>query len=412
MKIKSLVIAMSLATVSGLAWAGDYNAEAAVAPASSSSMAADNSMYQDTINSMNQVADRKSANLGLDWTKYVSIHGGLFADAVWGAKSRNLVGENDKALSVTNAYLAFEATPNDWTKFDMTANYSDASASYSTGSDQNAYIDQAYVTFGNADRYPVFVQLGRQYAPFGRYDITPVVKSLGQVLTQTNQTDAVVGFVVPQGLYGSVYTFQNGVQKDETGGTNPYNWGASLGFQKANDRMSVDLGVGYMSNMTGVESIQDYILNEGAYSSNTSGQDYYTNDVASVAPYVTFKTGPFGVDLDYVTALESFDKSTLPFKNSSTDGAKPAAFDANVSYDFNMKNMDQQVFVGYQKSSEASALDLPETRYALGYNVYPMTNVMLGLEIDRDSEYGSGYAGNANSGDDYYIYNMRAGVQF
>lgn len=410
MKIKSLVIAMSLATVSGLAWAGDYNAEAA--SVSSTSTAADNSMYQDTINSMNQVTDRKAANLGLDWTKYVSVHGGLFVDGVWGAKSQNFVGENSKALSVTNGYMSVEATPNDWTKFDMTANYSDASSSYSTGSDQTAYVDQVYATFGNSDKYPVFVQLGRQYAPFGRYDLYPTVKSLGQVLTQTNQTEAQLGFVVPQGLYGSVYTFQNGVQQDQADGTKPYNWGGLVGFKKANDRMSVDLGVGYMSNMTGVQAIQDYVTNAGAYSDNTSGQGYYNSSVGAMAPYVTFKTGPFGVDLDYVAALDRFNKATLPYETSSSDGAKPTAFDANVSYDFNKRDMDQQVFVGYQKSTQSSALDIPKDRYAAGYNVYPWTNVMFGAEIDRDNEYGSGNAGNNSQGETYYIYNLRAGVQF
>lgn len=403
---------MSLATVSGLAWAGDYNAEAA--SVSSSSAAADNSMYQDTINNMNQVADRKSANLGLDWTKYVSVHGGLFVDGVWGAKSKDFAGENTKALSVTNGYVAFEATPNDWAKFDMTANYSDASSSYVTGSDQNAYIDQAYVTFGNADRYPVFVQLGRQYSPFGRYDLTPVVKSLGQVLTQTNQTEAQVGFVVPQGLYGSVYTFQNGVAKDDGNGTasstNPYNFGGLVGFKKANDRMSVDLGLGYMSNMTGVQAIQDYITNEGAYSSNSRSQTFYNNDVDAIAPYVSFKTGPFGVDLDYVSALEHFDAATMQSKTN--EGAEPSAFDSKVTYSFNKKNMDQEVFVGYQHSAEASALDLPEDRYAVGYNIYPWTNVVFGAEIDRDHEYSSEYVGNYNQGETYYIYNLRAGVQF
>ena len=408
MKIKSLVIAMSLATVSGLAWAGDYNAEAA--SVSASSTAVDNSMYQDTINNLNQVADRKAANLGLDWTKYVSVHGGLFVDGVWGSKSQNFAGENSKALSVTNGYMSVEATPNDWTSFDLTANYSDASSSYITGSDQTAYIDQAYATFGNPDRYPLFVQLGRQYAPFGRYDLNPVVKSLGQVLTQTNQTEAQVGFVVPQGLYGSVYTFQNGVQEDQTGGTNPYNFGGLVGFKKANDRMSVDLGVGYMSNMTGVQSIQDYITNSGAYSSNSRSQTYYDNNVAAMAPYVTFKTGPFGVDLDYVTALDDFDSTTM--ETQAGEGAQPSAFDSKVTYSFNKKNMDQQVFVGYQRSGEASALDLPQDRYAVGYNVYPWTNVVFGLEIDRDNEYSDDYVGNNSQGETYYIYNLRAGVQF
>ena len=74
--------------------------------------------------------------------------------------------------------------------------------------------------------------------------------------------------------------------------------------------------------------------------------------------------------------------------------------------------MDQQVFVGYQMSEEASALDIPEQRVAAGYNVYPWKNVMFGFQVNRDSEYSDSHVGNYSNGDDYYSYNLRAGVQF
>lgn len=407
MKIKSLVIAMSLVAASGAAWAGDYNSEQAGAM-----VAMDNSTYQSTIDSMNQVGDRFNTGLGSDWTRYVSFHGGLFTDFAIGNNPQGWVGENDERVSVTNGYLAIQATPNEWAKVDMTVNYSGASATYGNPSTQELFVDQAFATFGNADRYPVFVQAGKQYSPFGRYDLFPITKSLGQVLTETNQTEAQVGFVVPKGLYGSVYAFQNGVQEDQANGNKPYTLGGLLGFKKANDRMSFDLGMGYMSNMSGVQAIEDYVTNSGAYSSG-SAQGYTDGtDHPAIAPYVSFKTGPFGIDVDYVTALEKFNKNTLPFDNASADGAEPSAVDAQVTYDFNMRDMDQQVFVGYQRSNEASALDIPEKRVTAGYNVTPWQNVELGLQVNRNSEYSNGYAGNQSNDESFYTVDMRVGVQF
>jgi len=405
MKIKSLVIAMSFVAASGVASAGDYNAEAAAAPV-------DNGMFQSTIDGMNQVGGRYDTGLGPDWTKYVTIHGGLFTDAAFGSR-QSLVGENNQRLSLTDGYVAVQATPNDWAKFDLTVNYSNADDNYGNATDNgdSVFVDQAYLTIGNEDHYPVFFQAGKQYAPFGHYDLFPISKSLGQVLTETNQTEVQVGFVVPKGLYGSVYTFQNDVPKD-LGDSDPYNWGAALGFQQANEMMSFNAGVGYLANMTGVQSVQDYVNNEGAYSDNVAGAHAYGTEVDALAPYVSLKKGAFGLDLDYVSALTHFDKATLPYEVDSTSGAQPTAFDSKVSYNFNKHDMDQQVFVGYQTSSEASALDIPEHRYAAGYNVYPWKNVMVGFQVNRDSEYNDSTVGNYSNGDDYYSYNLRAGVQF
>ena len=77
--------------------------------------------------------------------------------------------------------------------------------------------------------------------------------------------------------------------------------------------------------------------------------------------------------------------------------------------------MDQVLFVGYQISDQASALNLPKKRYDVGYNLYPLKNVLVGLEVTQDTNYGGSStadAGDTADGEKYYTYNARVGLQF
>ncbi len=378
--------------------------------------------YQSTINQLNQSTEDKASGTNLDWAKYVSMSGGLYADAKAGDQTYETQGENTHRLSVTNAHVTVDATPNTWTKLTVVTNYSGASNSYAANpddavtsvnnsnvdgntTDNYVYIDQAYATFGDESRSPFFVQMGKQYLPFGQYNLNPVVKSLGQILTETNATDAQLGFVVPEGLYGSAYTFENPINSDGTSGVRPYNGGAVLGYKKVNADINVDAGVGYMNNMSGVGAIANYI-DQGV------PQQGYGSSVAALAPYFTFQTGPFGINFDYVSALSSFDKTALPYEVDGSHGAKPSAADIQATYAFNRYDMNNVLFIGYQVSDQASALNIPKKRYLVGYNLYPLTNLMIGFEIARDTNYSGTVVGNTADGKEYYSYNARVGVQF
>jgi len=64
------------------------------------------------------------------------------------------------------------------------------------------------------------------------------------------ETSARVGFIT-NGFHGSVYTFDNPLRK--TSEVTPQNiYGASLGYDMICEALGFDLGVGYMSNITGV----------------------------------------------------------------------------------------------------------------------------------------------------------------
>jgi hypothetical protein len=395
MKLKSLVIAMSLMAAS----------TAMASHATDATTGASTKAAETQLDVMNQVND--GTGLGnADWANMVQMHGGLNTDGHWGSTDQGFTGENDNRFSVTDAYLNLVATPNSWARLNIDMDYSDASSQYNPSESGELNIEQAYATFGDFDKYPLFLQIGRQYSPFGRFELHPVVKSMAQVLTETNQTEAQLGYIGDNGFYGSVFGFQNQVSKNEATSEAATNYGLAAGFQKSNDHMDVDLGLGYMNDMAGVDAVEAYLEDNG---------DVYNNTVHALNSYLRFHTGPFGFNVDYVTAMDNYDASIVPAKSGDTDGAQPWASGVEATYDFMMKEMNSQISFGYQKSDDASAIGLPEGRYSVGYNVFPWENTTIGVVATRDTAYSDQYVTNDGSlgdGDNFYTYSLRVGVKF
>lgn len=411
MKLKSLVIAMSL-FAAGTAMAGSAGADAGQQSAAAG-MGVDYDYY---VNQFNHLIDHNDNSYrgmdysNIDWTKVFSVDGAIYIDSRMGDTDEGFTGENDSRYSVTNAYIGFNATPNDWVKAHVTMNYTDASAEYDPLSNDEFFVDQAYVTIANFDKYPVFVQGGLMFAPFGRYDIYPVVKPMTQVLSEVgNKPMAEVGFISDQGLFANAFFFENDDFKGDSLATSDAktNGGVQVGYQRSMDRVSVDLGVGYLDDMAGVDAVEAYIKD--------NNNNWYQNSVSAYSGYATVKSGPFGLNVDYVTATDNYEASVIPGKTSSSNGAKPRATGVNATYDFMIQQLKSQAVVGYEESSEANAIGLPEKRYELGYNAYPVENLMVGVMATRDTAYGSDYvdnSGDVGTGDNYYTYSLRVGVKF
>ena len=381
MKIKSLVIAASLlGAVSTAAFADD------------ASMAASNSDAQAAVDQMNQLTGFINS-AGDDWTQYVTVHGGAFVDGHWGSLNQDRKGQDENRESVTDGYLAIEATPNDWMKFNTVINYSNSDDNYSAGQDTGTQVDQAYVTVGNFNSKPVYFQAGKQYIPFGNYDLYPIQKSYTQLLSQTNATDAQLGFVSQSGVYGSVYSFQGSVGDADNSDKTDDTYGATLGIKRENNNMTLNLVVGYIDNFDEVTMVADYINDQ------TTG---YSDKVGGYSVHGSLSTGPIGLEANYVTAA---DEST-DFNDANTD-MQPWGSDVKASYNFALKGNDSQVFVGYGKSGDSEDLGLSESNYSVGYNVFPWDNTVFGLEVAKNTNYDD-----TNNGDDYYTIGLRAGVQF
>ncbi len=386
------------------------------------------------------ILDSSTQNLGRmihaspDWFQRIAVVGGMNFDAHWGNLSMGYLGENNRRLSVNDAYLNVTALVNDWTKAFASISYNDAtsfatSASsvlhsvkqgiYSAGysninfdsiGSSNLNMEQAYITFGNFSCTPFFVQLGKQFQDFGRYQIHPLERTMAQVLSESLQTSAKVGFETQMGFHGSVYSFDNTLTKVGNGHTQPI-FGALLGIDQPSDQLGWDLGVGYLSNMTGVNDVA-YAIN--VFESNTPGANIvgtYGRTVGAWSAYGDINSGPFSLSARYASAAQKWDVGTMTtfFQTASGTGARPWAADITAGYAFTAWCKNQDIYLGYQASGNAVNMLLPRNRWILGYDIDVVKNTTLGAELGRDQDYSNG---NGGSGRTTGTIGARASVKF
>lgn len=379
-----------------------------------------------TISHTSMIMDASTQNMGRAWPSpcnpgwfnRIGLSGGINVDmGKWGNRNMGYMGENYQHVSLNDAYLNLTGNVNEYVKAFASIDFQTAtdrdygfgtlapasgeySAAYSNNISHNqtaVQLEQAYMTISNFDWTPVYVQFGKQFQDFGRYEIHPITRSMTQVLSETLATSAKIGFIVPMGFHGSLYAFDTPLNKNySSGGTavrsSNTDYGANLGFDYPSDTFGFDLGVGYLYDMVGV--------NDVAYNVRNYNSTGYMNRVGALAAYGDVNSGPFTLGARYTTALQRFNVIDMPSAGvvPSTTGAKPWAAGVQAGYGFDVWGKNQNVFLGYQTSRQAAGFNLPKNRWLAGYGIDMWKNTNFGIEWDHDTAYsaanGGGLSGN------------------
>ncbi len=335
-----------------------------------------------------------------DWFNRIGVSGGANFDVKWGNRRPIYRTENVNSLALNDAYVNFNATANEWTKAFASVNFANPSVNYSSVYRVNSVtLEQGFVTVGNFDVCPLFLQVGKQFQDFGRYVIHPLNRTLAQSLSESLATSIDLGYINNMGFHGSVYAF--GDKLTIAGDTHPRNvYGASIGFAQPNDQLGFDVGLGYMSNMTGVNDVAVILSNP-------------IHLVGALSAYGDVNSGPFTLGARYTTAIQHFSAvdintnascspqgvALLTCERTSLDpavpllgkgtgsGAQPWAADLTAGYGFNAMSKNQNIYLGYQASGDAVNLALPRGRILAGYNVDVWKYTNIGLEYTHDYSY-------------------------
>lgn len=380
------------------------------------------------------------------WYNRIWVSGGANVDiGKWGNRNSNYMGENYQRVSLNDAYLNVAADASDWAKFFASISYDTAtivnnpslfnnrgaaeySAPYSNnigGSNQHSVqLEQGFATLANFDVSPIFVQVGKQFQDFSRYEIHPITRSLTQVMSETLATSLKLGFLY-NGFNGSLFAFDDPLTKVGGGSNTTTNYGAALGYDMPNDQFGWDIGAAYLYNMIGVNDVAFSVNN---FVGTAAGAGYHSR-VGAYALYGDLNTGPFTVGVRYTAAAQRFNVLDMT-KNGFADltaasavlgsgtaiaaaagakGAEPWAAGIQAGYGFEGWGKNQNVYLGYQASNEAAGLNIPKNRWLAGYNVDMFQNVNLGAEWDHDNAYSASNGGTGNAAN---LVTLRAAVKF
>lgn len=266
---------------------------------------------------------------------------------------------------------------------------------YEDDGDDIIRLDEGFVTLGNTERHPPYLQAGKWVVPFGNFDTDMSSDPLTLDLGETKEAAVLFG-VASDG-----FTLEGFVYNGDT--------------QQANDNDEIEqagLAFGYGTEIMGGE------VNLGAsYVRNIADSDGLTTGLAAAARALDRLVGgieghaalslqSWTLRGSYMTAAKAFRAAELAFNGR---GAKPKAWHLEAAYSTSINGQDVTVAATAQGTGEALALGLPERRYGTAVTLGVLEHAAITAEYLRDNDYGIGDGGTGNDG---YTATLKLAVEF
>jgi len=329
-----------------------------------------------------EVDDTLLAELG----RRVSINGLVEAEAFhrkgYGRDAAdNPISIKESDLSLATAALDFHAELTDWAGTHILLLWEEAAA-------KPVDVDEAVISLGNPEKFPLSLNVGKLYVPFGAYGSFMIQDPLTLELGETKETAVQIGFE-QGGFYGSVYAFNGDV--DEAGRDNTINnFGASAGYVIESDGFGLNLGVEYLNNLADSDGITSVL--EDAAIDIGSMNDY----LAGLGAHLQLTYGPYTFYSEYIAALDEFAAGELEFGER---GAKPRAWHLEAGYTRELFGRETTFALGYQATDEAVDLSLPEKRYMAAMKAALADGLSWTLELIHDQDYSLDEGGTGDDAD-------------
>lgn len=259
------------------------------------------------------------------------------------------------------------------------------------GDDQGVVVDQGFTTFGNLNKFPVYITAGYFYPAFGDYTTQFITDALTQDLGRIRAPAVSVGYdKLVEGdweVSGSAFVFD--------------------GDSKTSDDFRLDeVGANVQVHKEGLGPAEDLRLNLGASVVNNMASSLGLRSEAESLPgsklthYVPaydvrgkFGYGPAYISLEYISAMRHFSKDdfTLTKSGGTAHAIAPTAFAAEGVYNFDIWGLPSLVALTYQHMTDTLAFDLPKEQYGLAFAFSPFRNTRLTFEYLQKKDYATSY---------------------
>lgn len=243
------------------------------------------------------------------------------------------------------------------------------------------FMNRAFITIGNLVRSPFYATIGQIYVPFGRYNSAMVTTPSTQALARTRVRSLEAGIqqVGSNAFHAELYTYQGLTSTVGSSNTNNQ-WGGDAGYIFKIGKVSGEIGSGYISNLGDSQG-----MNATVYL-NTQIQQH---NVPALDGYASLAFSRLVLIGEYIAAIDQFN---LNEANYSNQGAQPTALHTEIDVTFNTGSKPSSIGVGYDNTTQAVAVDLPQNSYEIFYNVNVFRNTNFALEYRHDINYGTGSA--------------------
>ncbi|KAF5271669.1 hypothetical protein FQR65_LT05290 [Abscondita terminalis] len=294
-------------------------------------------------------------------------------------------------------------------------------------------LDTAYATLQHFNVSPVYLRVGKEYVPFGNYDPYSFVTSENptQLLSEINATTIQLGFTMPSGLYGSIYTFPGQPRLLDGGSTRRIqNGGVNLGYTYTDCISSFNIDGGYIASITDTNFLSSYYTNTNV--------EFATNNIPGLpdqkAPAYNvsaeFQWGPLDFNGHYLATIRDFRKPLFlafptPFSSdmlSALTFKKPKVWGFELGLTFPAIANQTRLAIGYQATKHLAGI-LPRQRIYVDYLMNISQWFDVGVAIFQNKDYGfaedqillssgSGLAAMGGTGNKSTVGQIRASIKF
>ena len=302
--------------------------------------------------------------------KYVDFSGLI---EVEGSAGEDFEGVNESNFELATVELGFVGKVTDWASAHLTLLYEE-------GGDDKVLVDDAHIIIGNTDVFPLYLDAGRQYVPFGNFMTNMISDPLTLEIAETQETALQIGFQAA-GAYGSVFAF-NGHTNEGGGDSQIEQFGGNIGYALERDSFSLDIGMSYMNSIGDSDGLGD-ILEE---------KDLLTADyVGGIGAYAITHIGPVSLIGEYITALDDIGDET---------NFQPMAFNIETGYAFHIQGLESTVAIAWQGTDDMVGY-LPESRFLGSFAVGIFPGTTLAIEWAHDKDYAKADGGTDESADTF-----------
>ena len=243
-------------------------------------------------------------------------------------------------------------------------------------------LDEGYIVLGNTEHFPLFLQVGKLYVPFGNFESHMISDPLTLELGETRETAAILG-VEYKGLYAGAYAFNGDI--DESGDDDEIKcFGFNTGYAFENETFNFDIGAGWINNLGDSDTLGDTLPEE------------IKNYVGGLTAHAVFSWQGFTLIGEYLSATDDFEIDELEFKGN---GAQPETWNIELGYTFEIADHETVIALAYQGSDEALALELPKERYLGTFGIGLIDGLSLAAEYAHDEDYNQKDGGTGKSAD-------------
>lgn len=286
-------------------------------------------------------------------------------------------GDNDSFAKVHHVSILTDVAVNKMIAFHLDTTWSDSTSWTGTSmpissqeiGDNALALNEAYATFSDFSKTPVYAKAGKYWADFGTYMTPyPVVKSIHQSFVQANPTSLELGFASNKGITVSGFVYEN----EDYSGANNYSW----------DQYGVRAAAATVYKGAKVGLDLNYLKNYKSFNGSSSTGETFVTDLTSAGNVGAWNIGLAGEMRNFKLAVQYFAAT----KDLGGANTTPKVTSVAGAYAFDMRGYKGNAHVAYETQSDSGSALFSnnfvnaQDHYDIGFDFDVAPYTILGID--------------------------------